>query len=74
MPASSGSPVLRARANSTSNVWLNLAGKPALRLNVSVTLPGVSVVASAGVVTCPNGTAVTKTSAPLTAWPHVSLT
>src|SRR2546423_1236139 len=49
MPASSGSPLLRARAKRTSSDCLFDAGKPTFRLKVSVTLPAASVAASAGV-------------------------
>src|SRR5581483_340628 len=74
MPERSGSPDLRARTNSTISCWLRLVGKPESRLKVSVTQPPASVAASAGVATCLYGTAVTYTSAPLTACPHVSVT
>src|SRR5262249_7899130 len=49
IPASRGSPPLRARTKRTSSLCLDGAGRPAWRLNVGVTLPAASVGPSAGI-------------------------
>src|SRR5579862_2591999 len=74
MPARTFSPGLLARTNIASSCCRDVAGKPAMRLNVSVTEPSLPVGCSDGIENCWNGTAVAWTFAPETGSPHVSET
>src|SRR4051812_25376337 len=74
MPASTLSPVRRARTNIVSCCCFADAGYSDRRLKLIVTAPVASVAFSAGIVNWLYGTAVGETSAPATGVPQGSVT